>query len=128
MNFNNHKSTSLAFRVSALALVLTLAMTGVASADHFDGTCGDELNVVEQEILAANFMGRKAETDQDNMLAKLEAAYIKIGAGKFVDAADKLLDISDKATALATARKPKLEDATGINEAVIEALVCLGTQ
>lgn len=37
-----------------------------------------------------------------------------------------LQDISDKATALATAPKPKLEDASGINGAVVTAIGCVG--
>lgn len=45
--------------------------------------------------------------------------------GKFSDAVDKLQDISDKATALAGAARPKLEDASGINSAVVDAIRCV---
>ena len=45
---------------------------------------------------------------------------------KFDDAVDKLQNISDTATALADAPKQKLEDASGINWAVVTAIGCVG--
>jgi hypothetical protein len=116
---------------STKAVVLTLFMaamgmwTSVASANHFTGACAFELNAVEAAIHGATFSGQNATTDQTNLLAKLEAANAKIAEGKFSDAVDKLDEISDKATALAGAAKPKLADATGINTAVASAISCV---
>jgi hypothetical protein len=117
---------------STKAVVLMLLMaamgawTSVARADHFTGACAFELNAVEAAIRSATFAGQNATTDQSNLLAKLEAANAKVAEGKFSDAVDKLDDISDKATALAGAAKPKLADATAINTAVASAIACVG--
>ena len=70
--------------------------------------------------------GKRADSDQSNLLAKYAAAVGKISLGKYSDAIDKLEDISDKATALADAPKAKLDDATAINEAVSAAIWCVG--
>lgn len=72
------------------------------------------------------FLGKNAATDQSNLLAKLEAAAAKVRLSKFSDAVDKLQNISDTATALAGAQKPKLEDASQINGAVVIAISCIG--
>jgi hypothetical protein len=112
---------------SVLAVSLVLAAAGGASAGHFGGSCGESLNAVEQAIDDAVFMGKRADTNESNLLAKLEAANAKIGQEKPTDAIDKLLDISDKATAWADAPKAKLEEATGINGAVADAIACVGT-
>ena len=111
---------------SAIAAIAILSVPGAASAGHITGACADELNAVEAAIGEAIFTGRRAEMDQTNMLAKLDAADAKVDLGKYADAVDKLLDISDKATALANAPKAKLEDATGINGAVSAAMICVG--
>ena len=98
---------------------------GIADAGHFTGACSAELNAVEQAINDGEFLGNKASTDQSNLLVKLQAAAGKLSLQKFSDAVDKLQDISDTATALATAPKPKLRDATTINDAVIDAIACV---
>jgi hypothetical protein len=112
------------------AAVLLLAAVGgwngVAWANHFTGACASELNAVETAIRNGVFLGKNASTDQTNLLAKLEAAAAKVGLKKYDDAVDKLQDISDKATELASAPKSKLEDASGINGAVITAIACVG--
>lgn len=89
------------------------------------GTVGASLTAVETAINSAAFLGNRATSDKSNLLAKLEAAYSKALAGKWGDAIQKLGDISDTATALAGAPKPKLDDATGINNAVINATRCM---
>ena len=107
-------------------LVMAMALDArIASASHFSGLCADQLNSVEAAINAAAFSGRG--NDQTNLQTKLDAAAAKIGLGKFSDAVDKLMDISDKATALATAVKPKLDDASAINSAVADAITCVGS-
>jgi len=111
---------------AAVAAIMVLSMTGTAKAEHITGACAYELNGVEAEITAARFLGNRAEMDRTNMLAKLDAADAKVDLGKFSDAIDKLMDISDKATALADAPKAKLDDASGINTAVSAAIACVG--
>ncbi|MGE5128333.1 MAG: hypothetical protein ACM3IK_01780 [Sphingomonadaceae bacterium] len=100
--------------------------TGVARANHFTDACASELNAVETAIESGVFLGKNASTDQSNLLAKLEAAAAKISLTKYDDAVDKLQNISDTATALADAPKQKLEDASGINAAVVIAIDCVG--
>lgn len=113
----------------AAVVLLSAAMSGwagFAGADHFSGACESQLNALEAAIENAVFLGNNASSDRSNLLAKLEAAAAKLEMGKFSDAVDKLQDISDKATALAAAAKPKLEDAGGINSAVVDAISCVG--
>ena len=116
--------------MKAVALTLLMAAMGAwasaARADHFTGACAFELNAVEAAIQGGAFQGQNASTDRSNLLAKLEAANAKVAARKFSDAVDKLDEISDKATALAGAPKPKLADATAINTAVAAAIACVG--
>jgi hypothetical protein len=92
----------------------------------FDWTaCSTQITAVETAIGLAGFLTRKADSNRSNLFVKLAAAEAKLDCGKPADAIDKLEDISDKATAWAGAPKPKLENATGINGAVGEALLCL---
>lgn len=110
------------------ALLATLCAFGAgpAAASHYTGSCSTELNAVETAIDDAVFLGKKAGTDESNLDAKLDAAAAKIALQKYSDAIDKLENISDTATALAGAPKPKLDDATGINSAVSAAITCVG--
>ena len=113
---------------AAMLLIATVGgWTGAASAEHFTGPCASELNAVETAIESGVFLGKKAATDQSNLLAKLEAAGAKLALEKYDDAVDKLQSISDTSTALANAPKPKLDDASGINEAVVTAIACVGS-
>lgn len=89
------------------------------------GTVGSTLSAVELAINSAAFLGRNATSDQSNLLSKLQFAYSKATQQKWGDAMQKLQDISDAATALAGAAKPKLDDATGINNAVTVATACM---
>lgn len=108
------------------ALMTMLFFGQTVRADHFTGACGAELNAVEFAIDNGIFYGRNAASSQSNLLTKLEAAAAKIALGKYSDAADKLLDISDSATKLAESSKPKLEDASAINGSVGQAIGCVG--
>ena len=107
--------------ISALALV---AFPDRAAADPFEGSCRTKLDALDDAIETAVFLGRNSSS-RSNLIAKLEAAAAKLSLGKLADAVDKLLDISEKATVMATANKPKLEDATNINSAVAEAIGCV---
>jgi hypothetical protein len=75
----------------------------------------------------ATFLGKNAEGEQSSLLAKVEIAESKVTEGKLTDAADKLLDVAGSAVALASAPKPKLEDASGITASVDAAVTCLTT-
>ena len=105
--------------------MLLLAANSVSA--QYSPQCTAELNAVQAAIVGSQFTGMKAATDQSNLLAKLAAAVAKVSLTKYSDAIDKLQDISDTATALAGAAKPKLTDATAINNAVIVATTCVGT-
>lgn len=98
-----------------------LLLPGAALADY-TGKCGEQLTAVAASINGAVF---KNARDQSNLLVKLDAANAKITLLKYSDAVDKLVDISDAATALANAAKPKLDDATEINHAVSAAITCV---
>ena len=88
--------------------------------------CSTQIADVGIAIDDAAFLTSRAVSNESNLVAKLDAAEAKLSCGKLSDAMDKLLDISDKATAWAGAPKPKLVDATGINGAVGAALLCIG--
>lgn len=107
-------------------LIMTLFLGQTIMADHFTGACGEELNSVEFAINNGVFYGRNAATSKSNLLVKLEAAGAKVALGKYSDAVDKLLDISDSATKLADSPKSKLEDASAINGSVGQAIGCVG--
>ena len=119
-------------RVKQLAVALLVTLAAVASpayAEHPDYSglaCGAELNTLGSAIDVALFLGRNATTNQSNLLAKLASAATKVSQQKYPDAIDKLEDISNTATALAGALKPKLEDATAINDAATAAILCVG--
>ena len=88
--------------------------------------CVEEMSDVYYAVDGGDFSGRKADMDKSRMLAKYDAAVSKLKLYKFSDAIDKLDDIAEKATALATATKPKLSDSTPITDAVGAAIQCAG--
>jgi len=110
---------------SFLVGVFLVCPIGAANADHFIGVCALELNTLEQAINDANFLGPRAASNRSNLLTKLEAAAAKLVQAKPSDAIDKLQSISDSATDLANAAKPKLEDATVINTSAGAAIQCV---
>ncbi|AKU10072.1 hypothetical protein AzCIB_0167 [Azoarcus sp. CIB] len=102
-------------------------MVGVASASGpYAGSCGASLDAVETAIVAATFYDPKAASNESNMILKLDSAAAKLGQSKPLDAIANLESISDRATELATAPKPKLDDAAGINAAAASAITCVG--
>ena len=110
------------------AVFLLLALSGAASAAEVctsRDNAMEHVNAVSDAISGSSFLGKRAYNDQTNMLIKAEAAISKLKAYKFDDANDKLVDISDKANALADSPKVKLADATAINNAVGDAVVCI---
>ena len=116
----------------ALAAASVLMTPLAAQANHVSndtycssgvGTVGIKLNDVEAAIAAGAFTGRG--NDQVNLQIKLTAAASKASVRKWEDAISKLEDISNTATALADAAKPKLNSAVGINTAVGDAQTCM---
>ena len=87
------------------------------------GTVGVALDGVADAIEEDGEFRRHA--DQSNLLVKLSNANSKTLLFKWDDAVDKLQDISDKATELAGAPKPKLDGADAINAAAEAAIGCL---
>lgn len=108
-----------------VALVSVSLSAGLAHATDAS-TCAAELGLVKDAIYAATFYDPKADTNRSNMIAKVDAAAAKLALNKPADAIDKLQAVSDQATTLATAAKPKLDDATGINMAASDAITCVG--
>ena len=109
-----------------LASALAGLAAGVAHATDVT-TCSTEIGQVKQAIDAATFFGQNATSNESNLLAKVNSATAKLGQNKPADAIDNLMSVSDKATDLATAPKPKLDDASAINTAVTGAIACIGT-
>lgn len=127
MNTKQRASFSAVVVAGLIALAPTAAFAG-----SYDGnkqlclsggtTVGYSLNAVESAILAGVF---NRTADRDNLLVKLANANIKTTQNKTADAVDKLTDISDAASALAGAAKPKLVSADAINASVLSAVNCL---
>jgi len=111
--------------VKAILIASAILFTLPCAADDLS-VCYDQMSDVYDAINYGDFYGRNAEMNKANILAKYDAAHAKLQFYKFSDAIDKLDDIADKATALATAGKPKLDDSTAITEAVSAAMTCIG--
>ncbi len=114
--------------ILAVAMAAAFAWVGTRSATAAVEPCTAEFDAVRASIESAVFVGKNAATDQSSLLAKVEAAEAKAIDGKLTDASDKLLDVADTAALLASAPKPKLEDASGIIASVDAAVACLGVQ
>jgi len=111
--------------MKAAILLFAIAMSGASQGAL--AACDTELGMLKLAITDATFTGKNATRDEENMLLKVEEAESKIKVEKYDDAVGKLIDISDKANALADSPKQKLEDASGINAAVLEAAVCINS-
>lgn len=115
-------------QIRTLVAVASLPlMVGVAHASGpYAGSCGASLDAVEAAINATTFYEPKAATNRSNLILKLDSAASKLKQNKPLDAIGNLESISDRATELATAAKPKINDATGINTAAAAAITCVG--
>jgi hypothetical protein len=124
-------------RVTLKVLLASLFMLPFA-AQAAKGDCAYEVGKVDEAIMAGDFLGSskpaskwtksktKIGNNQSNLLAKLDAAEAKINLDKFSDAIDKFYYLSERATVLATAQKPKLVDASEINSTAGAAMACVG--
>jgi hypothetical protein len=115
-------------KLSVVALVMSTAflLPGVAGAA--DEICKVKLAEVETAILDGDFLGKFGYRDESNMLNKHYQARVKLRRGKFDNAIDKLINISDKAYDLASAfPKSKLSDVSeaAISMAVNDAIDCI---
>jgi len=113
-------------RILFVSLGILLLLPSESYAESYTGQCDEQLSAVEGSIGSAHFIGNKAATNRSNLLAKLAEAQAKVYREKYADAITKLGDISETATELANASKPKLDDASAINYAVSSAISCVG--
>lgn len=115
-------------QIGTLAAVVALSFShGVEMANASDAsTCAGEVALLRNAINAAVFLGATASSNKSNLLAKVEGASAKLARDKPLDAIDIFLSISAKATELADAPKPKLQDATEINSSAEVAITCVG--
>ena len=111
--------------IAASLLVMSLFAGGAANAVYV-GICAYEFNAIGDAIGDATFTSRNSDRDEAGLLGKLDDAVTKVQQQKYDDAIQKLEDIRDKATALAGARKSKLDSAAAINDAVGAAIACVG--
>jgi len=111
-------------KMVAMLLVTSTPML-VSTALASEALCGGAMDDVAAAIEGGTYYGRNASGNKSNLEVKLGAAETKLTFYKIDDAIDKLYDISEKATAWANAPKAKLDDATAINYAVADALVCI---
>ena len=114
---------------SLTKVILASALLLPFYAQAAPGDCSEWLHIGDGYLAAAIsgglYTGKRAATDESNLLTKLAAAEAKVSFDKFSDAIDKLDQISEKATDLANAQKSKLDDATAINNAVTDAIGCV---
>jgi len=112
--------------------LISILLLPFAAYAEDDDSCDASLDAVDLAIDTAIFIessnpkrAGNADTNRSNLLAKLADARVKLAEHKYGDASTKLTDISDKATAWEEAQKQKLEDASGINYAVVDASICI---
>lgn len=86
------------------------------------------IEAVRNAVNSVTFLGRQAAKEQAGLLQKLDAAQVKLEAGKFDDAIQKLTDFTDAVIALRDAAKPKIspEDAQTLLDAANAAILCIG--
>ena len=113
-------------KMVAMLLVTSSPML-ISTVYASEPPCGDDMAIVQFAIDTGIYDGKKATGNQSNLDMKLAAAEAKLVLLKRDDAVDKLYDISEKATAWANAPKAKLDDATAINDAVADAISCIGS-
>ncbi|MCK9988240.1 MAG: hypothetical protein AzoDbin1_04712 [Azoarcus sp.] len=108
--------------VAAAAVPLVFAV-GNVHADY-TGTCGDRFTTLDMAIVGATFTN---DMDRTNLRGKVSGAVTKVAYEKIADAITLLDAVSDKAYALATAAKPKLDGpgAKAIMDGSYATIMCL---
>ena len=118
---------------SIMKIFLASSLLLPFAAQAGPGDCSVELGVglmsgVELAIINANYLGKRATSDESSLQVKLGSARVKVDKDKILNAVEKLEAISSKASGWTDpliTRKPKLLDATGINTAVGAAIACV---
>lgn len=108
--------------VALVAAPLVFAAGSAQAA--YTGTCGDRFTELDAAIVAATFTN---EMDRTNMRGKVSGAVTKVSYDKIADAITLLDAVSDRAYALATAAKPKLDGlgAKAIMDGSYATIMCL---
>ena len=86
-----------------LPLVALAAATAAFAAPAPAATvveCQQLISTLQTQTAATTFFGRRAATDQANLITKLTNASVKLDQGKFADAIQKLTDYRTKVVAL----------------------------
>jgi hypothetical protein len=84
--------------------------------------CQTELDALRSAIGSATFTNQK---DQNNLIAKLDAAEDKLEQGKTDDAVAKITNIRTAVEKLAAGGKVNQEGADAIDDAAAAAVTCL---
>jgi hypothetical protein len=112
--------------VLLFSFTMSVASQGALANQYI---CAVEMGNVEYAIEAAVFAAKgprsKGKDDQAQMFLKVQEAISKLREEKYDDAIGKLVDIADKAAALADSPKQKLADDTAIQSTIYNAMVCI---
>ena len=117
----------MAKKIRSLVALVAAPLVLAAGSAHaaYGGTCGAEFTALDDAIRNATTF--KAEMDRTNLLGKVSSAVTKVAYDKIDDAVVILDAVSDKASSLASAAKPKLGagDATNIMNGAYATIMCL---
>jgi len=105
---------------------LLMALASSKAADAQTTTCDAELTLTAlSNAISSATTFTNPEKDQQNLLAKVDAARIKLEQGKTADAIAKIEDIELAVNKLAAAGKLGQADANAIIGAADAAIACL---
>jgi hypothetical protein len=110
--------------VAALAIATGAAVATPAHATTTVGECRVLIEDLSANTAAATSLGRAGA----GLVAKADAAAIKLDENKTADALEKLLDYDSTLDALLSAAKPKVSeiDHATLNTEVEAAIACIG--
>ena len=95
-------------------LVITLLVSGFSYSIVQAQTVSDCQALIDQtaaDLAGVTIGGNNSEQTRASLSSKLVDASIKLNAGKYLDAIDKLIDFQTSVEKLATAPKPKISQA-----------------
>lgn len=89
--------------------------------------CDAGIEAARNAVNGVTFLSRQAAKDRAGLLQKLDAAQVKLEAGKFDDAIQKLTDFTNAVIAMRDDAKPKIspEDAGRLLDAANAAIACI---
>jgi hypothetical protein len=110
--------------VAALAIATGAALATPAHATTTVGGCQVLIEDLSADTAAATSLGRAGA----GLVAKADAAAVKLDESKTADALEKLLDYDSTLDALFSAPKPKVSetDYAALNTDVEAAIACIG--